>query len=169
MAQLDVAVIGLPDVTRPLAAALRRVQLLPRLFTPMAALRSPGCTAGAALTIFTGSPGRQPTLEAEVYTDGTGALHVAWDANTAEVGPFVTPGFGPCPACLARDTAPGPGEHRALVAWASSWAALQALAIVDGSTDLIGASWTWRLGAPGLGLVTWQRRPRCPARQCRQP
>jgi len=172
MHTVQVAVVGTPLDTRPLAIALRQAQLHAVPTTPDTALRSPGTMLGAALTVFVGPPGAHPMLETELYEAGQGALHVAWDTRAAQVGPFVAPGHGPCPACLGHDHAPQPqtgGAHRALVGWAGSLAALQAHAIVRGSTDLVGVSWTWRLSAPGLGVVGWRKRAGCRAAGCVQP
>lgn len=170
MHTLQVAVVGAAVDTRPLAMALRRTQLHAVASTAESALSSPGTTLGASLTVFVGPPGTHPTLEAEVYEAGQGALHVAWDAHAAQVGPFVARRHGPCPTCLGRAPAPAPGGgHRALVSWASALAALQAHAIVRGSTDLVGVSWVWRLSAPGLGVVAWRKLPRCRADGCVQP
>lgn len=172
MHTVQVAVVGTPLDTRPLAIALRQAQLHAVPTTPETALRSPGTMLGAALTVFVGPPGAHPMLETELYEAGQGALHVAWDTRAAQVGPFVAPGHGPCPACLGHDHAPQlhtGGAHRALVGWAGSLAALQAHAIVRGSTDLVGVSWTWRLSAPGLGVVGWRKRAGCRAAGCVQP
>lgn len=165
-----VSVVGAPQAIHPLSVALRRAHLRPVPVTPEDALRNPGVTLDARLIVFASPPGAQLPLEAEAYAAGTGALHVAWDAAAAAVGPFVSPGLGPCPACLAHRSGPqAPGAHRALVSWASSWAALQAHAIVRGSTDLVALSWAWQLGRPGLSLVGWQRLPDCRVAGCAQP
>ncbi|AQX14792.1 hypothetical protein BCR15_02280 [Tessaracoccus lapidicaptus] len=169
MATPTVVLIGPVDMTTPVEAALRRLPLRPATLTPAAALRRPGWCVGAALTVFTSLPGAQPTLEAECYAHATGALHVTWDDESALVGPFVAPGYGPCPSCLAQPAHPrGPG-HDALAAWASAWTALHALAVVEGSSDVVGASWAWQLGEPGLALKTWRRRRGCPVAGCAQP
>ncbi|MHA6524816.1 hypothetical protein [Tessaracoccus sp. G1721] len=172
MHTVQVSVVGDPLDTRTLAIALRRAHLHAVPITPEAALRSPGSTLGASLTLLVGPPGAHPTLESEIYEAGQGVLHVAWDSESAQVGPFVAPGHGPCPACLGHGHLPGPqtrGAHRALVGWAGSLAALQAHAIVRGSTDLVAVGWTWRLSAPGLGVVGWGKRAACRAPGCVQP
>ena len=166
----QIAVVGTPTATRPVEAALRRAQLRSTPVEPAAALRSPGLISGCALTVFCSPPGTQPTLEAEVYAAKQGALHVAWDASAALVGPFVAPGHGPCPSCLApASSRPGGGTHRALVSWASSLAALQVRDVLRGSTDLVGVSWVWRLEHPGLSLTAWTRKEGCRTAGCVQP
>lgn len=166
----QIAVVGAACDARPLEVALRRARLDSVSLLPAAALRSPGMTVDAGLTVFAAPPGANPTLEAEVYTAGHGALHVFWDGTAAQVGPYVAPRHGPCPRCLAHaSTTVAPGSHRALVSWASSLAALQAHAIVRGSTDLVGVSWVWRLDRPGLGITAWTPVPGCAAAGCAQP
>ncbi|HSO70783.1 MAG TPA: hypothetical protein VLQ67_14250 [Arachnia sp.] len=166
----QIAVVGTPTATRPLEAALRRAQLRSIPVEPAAALRSPGLISGCALAVFCSQPGTQPTLEAEVYAAKVGALHVAWDASAALVGPFVAPGHGPCPSCLAQASSPaGGGTHRALVSWASALAALQVRDVLRGSTDLVGVGWAWRLEHPGLSLTSWTKQAGCRTAGCAQP
>ncbi len=164
-----VTVLGSPTRTTPVAAGLQRAGLLARTITARAAHRSPGSASSSALSILTWAPGRHPVLESEIYGGETGALHVWWHAKGAAVGPYVRPGFGPCPACLSsaqwRTSERGAAKH--LTAWASAWTALQAMAVVEyGTTDLMGSSWTWNLDDPGLSLITWPWRVDCPTRGC---
>lgn len=164
-----ICVLGSPTRTAPIAAGLQRAGLLARTITPRAAHRSPGATSSSALTVLAWPPGRHPVLESEIYGAETGALHVWWHAKGAAVGPFVRPGFGPCPACLTsagrRTCERGSAKH--LTAWASAWTALQAIAVVEhGSTDLMGSTWTWHTDDPGLSLITWPWRADCPTRGC---
>lgn len=165
----QVIVVGPPDRSQPLCTAIGRLIPATLALTVDEALRHPGSLSEASLAVFTGHPGAYPTLEAEAYVESVGALHVSWGATVAEVGPFVAPGYGPCPRCLSEAREPGTTFHQALAAWASSWATLQAEAILQGATDLVGASWTWRLGSPGVEIVSWQRRPGCVREGCRQP
>ncbi|GAA4888715.1 hypothetical protein GCM10025789_01260 [Tessaracoccus lubricantis] len=162
-------VLGSPARTAPIAAGLQRAGMFARTVTPRDAHRSPGTTSSSALAVLTWAPGRHPVLESEIYGEEIGALHVWWDAKGAAVGPYVAPGFGPCPACLAsRENQPaerGTGRH--LTAWAASWAALQAMAVLQhGTTDLMGSTWTWNVEQPGLSLITWPWRTGCPTRGC---
>lgn len=163
-------VLGSPARTAPVAAGLQRAGFAVKTLTARAAHRSPGITAAAALAVLTWPPGRHPVLESEIYGAQTGALHVWWHARGAAVGPYVAPGFGPCPACLAS-AGRAPNERGAsmhLGAWASFWAALQAMAVVQhGTTDLMGCTWTWHVDEPGLSLVTWPWRDQCRTRGCR--
>lgn len=165
----QVMVVGPPSGSGPLCSSLRRAGLAAVPLDPNRALRQPGWLTDAALAVFVGRPGTHPTLEAEAYVESIGAVHVSWDDSAAEVGPFVAPGAGPCPRCLASSRRQGPGTDPGLEAWATSWAALQAAAILGGCTDLVGASWAWRLASPGLGLVAWRARPECTVASCRQP
>lgn len=108
-------------------------------------------------------------IESEIYGAETGALHVWWHAKGAAVGPFVRPGFGPCPACLASAERRHPerGTLPHITAWAAAWTALQATAIVEhGATELMGSSWTWHTDNPGLSLLTWPWRATCRAGGC---
>lgn len=166
----QIVVVGDPTATRPLEAALQRAQLRCSRVEPAAALRSPGMVSDCALTVFCSPPGTHTTLEAEVYAAESGAFHVTWDAGSALVGPFVAPGHGPCPSCLAHASSPaGGGTHRALVSWASSLAALQVRDVLRGGTDLVGVSWVWRLAHPGLSLTAWTKRACCRTTGCAQP
>lgn len=165
----EVVLLGPDDRTGPLESALHRVGILTRSLAATTAMRQPGWVAGAELALFCAPPGTHGTLETECYVSGTGALHVSWDTRAAAVGPYVAPGYGPCPACLGTAPTPLHGAHPALTAWATSWAALHALAALEGTSDVVGASWLWRLGEPGLGLKTWHRRSACLVSGCRQP
>ena len=163
-------ILGAPTRTAPIAAGIQRAGLVAKTATPRAALQSPGSTSGAALAILAWPPGANPILESEIYGAETGALHVWWHSKGASVGPFVSPGFGPCPGCLASADRRPPHRGGALhlTAWAASWAALQALAVVQqGTTDLMGSSWTWHVDDPGLSLLTWPWRSGCRTRGCR--
>lgn len=162
-------VLGSPTRTAPIAAGLQRAGLFTRTVTPKAAHRSPGTTSASALAILTWPPGRHPVLESEIYGAETGALHVWWHARGAAVGPYVAPGFGPCPACLssAERTPSERGGLTELTAWASAWTALQALALLrHGTTDLMGSTWMWNIDEPGLSLFTWPWRADCRTRGC---
>lgn len=165
-------VVGSPTRTAPIAAGLQRAGLFTRTITARAAHRSPGCTSSSSLAILTWPPGRHPIIESEIYGAETGALHVWWHARGAAVGPYVQPGFGPCPACLtsAQRQLTERGTTMHVTAWASAWTALQAAALVQhGTTDLMGSSWTWNTDNPGLSLLTWPWRTNCPTRGCHRP
>lgn len=165
----SVAVLGSPTRTVPIAASLQRAGLGVRSITTRRAHRSPGTTSSSDLTVLTWPPGVHPVLESEIYGFHTGAMHVWWHGRGASVGPFVRPGFGPCPACLASagrsPSTRGTSSH--FVAWAAAWVALQASAVVEhGSTDLMGTSWTWHADDPGLSLLRWPWRTSCSTRGC---
>ena len=103
-----------------ITAALSRAGYSARCLSPELAHRSPGHTADA-LAIMLWPPGIHPAVEAEHHAGGSGALHAWWDGSFAEVGPFVTPGVGPCPLCLgARGPLPQPGHDPALAAWVAA-------------------------------------------------
>lgn len=167
-----VMVLGSPIRTAIVTAGLQRAGLLARTLTAREAHRSPGSTSDSPLNILTWPPGRHPVIESEIYGSATGALHVWWHARGAAVGPYVVPGFGPCPACLASSPKPQQerGEQTQLTSWAASWAALQTLAVIEhGTTELMGSTWTWNVDNPGLSLLTWPWRTNCATRGCYEP
>ncbi|MDO5677513.1 MAG: hypothetical protein Q4G35_08420 [Propionibacteriaceae bacterium] len=162
-------VLGSPTRTAPIAAGLQRAGLFTKTITPRAAHGSPGSTSAASLAVLTWPPGRHPVVESEIYGAETGALHVWWHAKGAAIGPYVRPGFGPCPACLTSvpRSLTERGTSRHVTAWAAAWVALQAMAVVEhGSTDLMGTSWTWHTDNPGLSLMSWPWRTACRTRGC---
>lgn len=167
----SVLVLGPPAPAGQLTAALGALGLAARALTPDRALRSAGSLLGVDLAVLAAPPARHPMLEAEAHAAAVGVLHVWWDGGQAEVGPFTRHGFGPCPACLAGSTTPaGSGGSAGLAAWACALTALEAAAFLRlGTTELIGASWRWRLQAPGLALALWPTRRNCPTPGCRQP
>lgn len=167
----SILVLGQPSHTRQLTAAFASTELLAHGLTPGQALRSAGSMLGADLVVLSDPPGRHATLEAEAYAAGVGVLHVWWDAMQAEVGPFTSQGLGPCPTCLAG-SAPqaAPGCAAPLGTWACALATLECAALfLAGQTELLGASWRWRLDQPGLSLALWPGREACPTSGCVQP
>lgn len=169
--QPSILVLGQPSQTRQLTLALHSAKLVAHGLTPGQALRSAGSMLGADLVVLPAPPGRNATLEAEAYAAGVGVLHVWWDSLQAEVGPFTSQGLGPCPTCFAG-SAPqaGPGRAAPLAAWACALATLECAALfLAGQTELLGASWRWRLDEPGLGLAQWPSSEACLTAGCVQP
>ncbi|MBK7821353.1 MAG: hypothetical protein IPJ61_09795 [Tessaracoccus sp.] len=150
-----------------ITAALSRAGYSARCLSPELAHRSPGHTADA-LAIMLWPPGIHPAVEAEHHAGGSGALHAWWDGSFAEVGPFVTPGVGPCPLCLgARGPLPQPGHDPALAAWVAATVTLTVHGLLTlGRTTLTGASLTWDTRRPGITAHVWQRRDDCAAAGC---
>ena len=163
-----VSVIGEMPRTSFLAPALRRSGLTVAPVLLEEARRTPGSWLGAGLVVCTWPAGGQPEIENELFTQATGALHASWDTLSAEVGPFVAPGLGPCPGCLAVSSpSPGEGCSAALGAWVATTITLHALGILDERrSDLVGASWLWRRTEPGLQLIERRSRPGCPVPGC---
>lgn len=152
----------------PVLAALLRVGIPATPLSLATARRSPAGWLDADLVVCAWAPGAEPAVEGELFARETGALHVAWDGDLATVGPHVVPGLGPCPRCLAA-TAPVLGDPGGALpgAWAAASAALQVTGILAaGASDLVGASWLWRLRRPGLAVVEHHRRPDCRVAGC---
>lgn len=166
-----VLVIGDEPPAKALMAALAQGRVLTRHSTARQAIRSPGAFLDADLVVWAFRPGLHPALEGEAHASGAGALYVRWNAEEAEVGPFVYRGLGPCPACLApSSTALTAGSDPLLGAWACAWAALQCSALMSRHTsELVAASWRWNLHDPALVLAGWPRRHGCPVPGCVQP
>ncbi|NHB85919.1 hypothetical protein G7085_18970 [Tessaracoccus sp. HDW20] len=167
----DLCVIGHPRRVSRIAEALSAAGLLSRGLTPREAHDAPGSVLGAEIIVWAFSPGTHPTLEAEGYAGGAIGLYAHWDDESAEVGPVCVPGRGPCAACLRRTTPPRRGGLNPLLgSWTAAWAALHCDALLrTGSTELVGASWAWRLTRPGLTLRGWPRLPGCIVPDCGQP
>ncbi|MFT3887010.1 MAG: hypothetical protein QM713_02435 [Arachnia sp.] len=147
--------------------ALRRIGVPSDILSPDRAHRSPGLTKGR-FVLMLWPPGARPVLEAEHHAHGDGALHAWWDLDAAEVGPFVAPWTGPCPACLAAQ-APGPrsGHDPALAAWVAATVALHVHGLLHHqTTELMGASVAWSTARPGTGAVLWPRRADCAVAGC---
>lgn len=106
-----------------------------------------------SLTLALWQPGMDPVLEEALFSDGTPVLHAWWGEHRASVGPFVARGASPCPACQRSVTGTGGPVHPLLASWALSWASLEAQAYLShGTSELIGACWSWDLRDPGLQL-----------------
>lgn len=167
----DVTILGGPALARPLAASLRRSKLRVKVSGPGVARRTPGTLIGTSLVVFGWAPGTWPELEASAYAADIPALHAWWTADRAEVGPLVVRGLGPCPVCLAgRAPEPSASPAGALADWVIASAALELqAALLNGVTDLAGASLTWLKERPGLSVTSWQRRYTCTAAECGAP
>nr|WP_139280288.1 hypothetical protein [Tessaracoccus bendigoensis] len=166
----DVRVVGAQHRTTVVARALATGGLHCRCLTPGEATRRPGSILGAHIIVWAFPPGSHPTIEAEGYASGAIGCYAHWGSESAEVGPITVEGAGPCPACLHASPAE-PGDHTdpLLGMWAAALAALQCDALLrTGRSELIGASWRWRLGAPGLALARWPGRCDCRAVECGQ-
>ena len=152
----------------PVLAAMLRVGIPAAPLPLAAARRSPTGWLDSDLVVCVWEPGAEPAVEGELFGQATGALHVAWDVDLAIVGPHVVAGLGPCPQCLAA-TAPVLGDPAGALpgAWAAASAALQVAGILAvGASDLVGASWLWRLRRPGLAVVEHRARRDCPVPGC---
>ncbi|MDF1486790.1 hypothetical protein [Tessaracoccus caeni] len=162
---VDVQVVGARERAMHAAAMLRSSGLSVRLapYLPSAA----GLPNRGALTLLLWRPGHDPVLEEALFADGTPSLHCWWGDADAEVGPFVVSGAGPCPRCQRCRQPLSRSESPTLRAWALSWASLQAQAyLAHGTSELIGAQWSWSLGDPGLTSTTWHRQEGCPTPGC---
>ncbi len=164
----ELCVVGRTERATAIGLALASVGLPWRAVSPEVALGRPGVVVGSPALIWAFPPGRHPTLETQGYASGTCAVYAHWSGTVAEVGPVLVRGSGPCVACLFASAASnGRGGHPALRSWVAAWAALQCEALLrTGSSELIGASWRWRLNRPGLDLVRWRALPGCGARDC---
>lgn len=168
--EVGLCVVGPEQRTTALVRALLDVGLHSRCLTGAQAHRGVGSLLGAQLIVWASPPGSTPDPEAEGYASGAVGLYCHWGSNAAVVGPVVAKGAGPCPRCLrSPDTDSTVGDNPLLGAWAVAMAALQCEALLRvGSSELVGASWSWRLDAPGLTLLARRRRVGCLVRGCSQ-
>ncbi|HMR49456.1 MAG TPA: hypothetical protein PKE40_09520 [Arachnia sp.] len=122
---------------------------------------------GLAIALW--PPTTQPVADEILFSTGVPVLHAWWDGQFAEVGPFLARGASCCPRChrISLTHEPSSGDDPALASWTLSWAGLAAIAYQrDGTSELIGASWRWEFGDPGLISAGWGLTGNCGAPGC---
>ena len=156
----NVVLVAGPRLAGPLRSGLTSVNVSVTHLEPDDADRL-GAAVGASLILFASPPGRCPSPEMEAHAAGIPALHAWWDRAGGHVGPLVADGIGPCPSCLATQSAPmGHQGTRPLAAWVAATVALEVHAALRRRvTDLVASTLSWVVSDTGLAARRWDRRP----------